>query len=122
MKIYWEGVKVINTVAKEKTHRHFNETADDYVNSYDGRFVQPMYTSLINELEHINSGKLLDVGCGNGDFFGLIKEKGLELYGIDLAENMVKAAQKKYGDIAVNKWPMDAADFQRINELLYKIF
>jgi len=96
-------VKVINTVAKEKTHRHFNETADDYVNSYDGRFVQPMYTSLINELEHINSGKLLDVGCGNGDFFGLIKEKGLELYGIDLAENMVKAAQKKYGDIAVNK-------------------
>lgn len=94
---------MINTVAKEKTHRHFNETADDYVNSYDGRFVQPMYTSLINELEHINSGKLLDVGCGNGDFFGLIKEKGLELYGIDLAENMVKAAQKKYGDIAVNK-------------------
>mgnify|MGYP000858968123 CR=1 FL=1 len=37
-------------------------------------------------LEHINSGKLLDIGCGNGDFFGLINEKGLELYGIDLAE------------------------------------
>jgi len=88
-------------IAKERTRKHFNETADNYVNSNDGRFVQPMYTALIAELEHIDPGKkLLDIGCGNGDFFGLIKEKGFELYGIDLAENMVKAAQNKYGDIA----------------------
>lgn len=91
---------MINIDAKEKTRRHFNETADDYVNSSDGQFVQPMYRSLIQELENIRSGRLLDIGCGNGDFFGLIKDMGMELYGIDLAENMIRAAQRKYGDIA----------------------
>lgn len=59
-----------------------------------------MHTALIAELEKLKSGKLLDIGCGNGDFFGLLKGKGFELHGTDLAENMVNAAQKKYGDIA----------------------
>lgn len=86
--------------AKEKTRRHFNNTAADYVNSGNGQFVQHMYAPLIAELENIHSGRLLDIGCGNGDFFGLIKDKGMELHGIDLAENMVKVAQGKYGDIA----------------------
>ncbi|HHW68590.1 MAG: S-adenosylmethionine-dependent methyltransferase [Defluviitaleaceae bacterium] len=86
--------------AKEKTRRHFNETADHYVDSHDGKFVQHMYTSLLKELEKFTSGKLLDIGCGNGDFLGLIKDRGLELHGIDLAENMVKVAKKRYGDIA----------------------
>lgn len=44
-------------IAKERTRKHFNETADNYVNSNDGRFVQPMYTALIAELEHIDPGK-----------------------------------------------------------------
>lgn len=88
------------TDAKERTRKHFNETAMDYANSHDGRFVQPMYGALISELEHIKAGKLLDIGCGNGDVFRLIKDKGLELYGIDLAENMVKVAQERYGNIA----------------------
>lgn len=89
-----------NTEAKEKTLRHFNETADDYTSTHDGRFVQPMYAPLLTELEHFNSGRLLDIGCGNGDFFGFVKDKGMELHGIDLAENMVKVAQERYGDIA----------------------
>lgn len=89
-----------NIEAKEKTLRHFNETADNYTSSHDGRFVQPMYAPLLTELENISSGRLLDIGCGNGDFFGLIKDKEMELHGIDLAENMVKIAQERYRDIA----------------------
>lgn len=88
------------TDPKERTRRHFNATAEDYSNTHDGRFVQPMYAALISELEEISSGRLLDIGCGNGDFFELIKDKGLELHGVDLAENMVRVARQRYGAIA----------------------
>ena len=36
--------------AKERTKQHFNETAEDYNNSEDGKFVRPMYEDLVNEI------------------------------------------------------------------------
>ena len=77
--------------AKEKTKRHFNATAADYNNSGDGKFVQPMNESLVRELRKLKGGKLLDVGCGNGNLFGLLKEE-YHFYGVDLSENMLIAS------------------------------
>ena len=37
--------------AKERTKQHFNETAEDYNNSEDGKFVRPMYEDLVNEIQ-----------------------------------------------------------------------
>jgi len=85
--------------AKEKTKRHFNATAADYNNSGDGKFVQPMNESLVRELRKLKGGKLLDVGCGNGNLFGLLKEE-YHFYGVDLSENMIAAAKAQYSDCA----------------------
>lgn len=42
------------------------------------------------------SDKVLDLGCGNGRFVNIIKEKGGEYFGTDVSENLINIAKKKY--------------------------
>ena len=87
--------------AKEKTKQHFEDTAADYNNSHNGKFVEPMYEVLVKEIEKTQSGRILDIGCGNGNLFALLPEGRYELFGIDFSENMIEEARKKCGDKAV---------------------
>lgn len=86
--------------AKDRTKRHFNETASEYNSSGNGKFVAPMYEALLNEIGKIRGGKLLDVGCGNGNLFNCIPDKRYELYGVDFAENMISEAKINCGEKA----------------------
>lgn len=43
-----------------------------------------------------SSYKLLDLGCGNGYFFGLAKDKGYQYYGLDISETMIERAKTEY--------------------------
>lgn len=79
---------------KEKTKQHFNETAFDYNNSDDGKFVHGMYGVLVDEILKENTGKILDVGCGNANLFNLLPNGKYELYGVDFSENMIIEAQR----------------------------
>lgn len=109
-----------STNAKMKTKRHFNETASDYSNSNDGKFVQPMYEALVKEINRTPGGKLLDVGCGNGMLFTLLSEEQYEMFGIDFSENMITEAEKACGDKAsfcvadAEKLPFDGDTFDMI--------
>lgn len=82
---------------KEKTMEHFNKTAETYDQTSDGKFVFPMYESLLRELSQYSNGKLLDVGCGNGNVLAALEDTKIELYGIDLSENMINEAKNRLG-------------------------
>src|SRR3989344_4997693 len=57
------------------------------------RFYQPA-------LKMIDSGKVLDVSCGTGEFLReLSKRNKNELYGIDLSSQMIDKAGKKLGNL-----------------------
>ena len=79
--------------AKEKTMQHFNKTAASYNSTSDGKFVEPMYEPILNEIQKLQSGKILDVGCGNGNLFTLLPDGKYELYGVDFSENMILEAK-----------------------------
>ncbi len=95
---------------KDKTKQHFNNTAADYNNSNDGKFVEPMYEALLTEIRKTQSGKILDVGCGNGNLFRLLSDGQYELFGIDFSENMITEAKKNCGD----KASFSVADAEKI--------
>ena len=79
---------------KDKTKQHFDETASYYNNSSDGKFVEPMYEVIVGEIEKLESGRILDVGCGNGNLFTYLSERKYELTGIDFSANMIMEAEK----------------------------
>jgi ubiquinone/menaquinone biosynthesis C-methylase UbiE len=85
---------------KEKSVKHFNSTAEEYDNSFDGKFVKVMYQPLLDELDKNVEGKLLDVGCGTGNILCKLVNGKRELFGIDLSENMVRECSKRMGSHA----------------------
>jgi len=40
--------------------------------------------------------KVLDLGCGNGRYYKIVKEKGVDYVGVDNSERLIKIAQEKY--------------------------
>lgn len=47
--------------------------------------------------DYIKKGdNVLDLGCGNGRYYNIIKEKGAEYLGVDNSVELIKIAQQKY--------------------------
>ena len=84
-----------NTNIIEKSKAHFDATARNYDASSDGQFTEKMYAPLVAELRKSSSGKLLDVGCGNGNTLVPLMDTPLTLFGLDLSDEMIEEAKKR---------------------------
>jgi 2-polyprenyl-3-methyl-5-hydroxy-6-metoxy-1,4-benzoquinol methylase len=51
----------------------------------------------------LRTGKLLDVGCGDGSFLARAEKAGFECFGIDLDERSIASAKLSFGLRAVNR-------------------
>ncbi|MDD3224947.1 MAG: class I SAM-dependent methyltransferase, partial [Clostridium sp.] len=88
-------------IFKENSKVNFNNQADVYNDSHDGKFVAPMYGEIINRIMSTNAKKILDVGCGTGNvLMKLSSNRDLNLYGLDISEKMIEIAKKNLGDKA----------------------
>ena len=76
-----------------KSRTAYNNKADDYDNTRDGRFTQNFKRLLVSEIEPPYYGSVLDVACGNGSLLAALNAKTpINGYGIDIAERMVENA------------------------------
>lgn len=111
---------IMSMNAKDKTKQHFNETASDYNNSTDGKFVEPMYGVIVKEIQKSQGGKILDIGCGNGNLFTYLPDGKYELFGVDFSENMISEAKRNCKQKATfsladaEKLPFDSDEFDII--------
>ncbi|HLD79412.1 MAG TPA: class I SAM-dependent methyltransferase [Candidatus Nanoarchaeia archaeon] len=86
---------------KEKNKKFENiKFFDRWAKTYD----KPLFQFWMRRFYHpalklINSGKVLDVSCGTGEFLRELatKKKKKTLYGIDLSSQMIAKAQTKLG-------------------------
>ena len=70
-------------------------------------------------LRLIDSGKVLDVGCGDGLFLGMLKQKKIESVGVDISEEGVKKCRSNnleasQCDFSVNKLPFPDNEFDYV--------
>ncbi len=76
----------------EKTHQDYNQIADDF-----SRTRNYIWEELGFFREYALRGdKVLDLGCGNGRLYELLKEKSVDYYGIDNSEKLIEIAKIRY--------------------------
>ncbi len=84
----------------------FDKEAIDYDQWYKsklGTFVDNVETELALSLFKPKAGmKILDVGCGTGNFSIKLAEMGCEVVGIDVSEEMLGKARKKANEKGLN--------------------
>ena len=90
---------------------------DDWYKSKMGNFVDEVETYLAFSLFQPKKGtKILDVGCGTGNFSMKLAEMGCEVVGVDVSEEMLKLAEEKSKDnnmdIEFHKMDVYGLDFE----------
>jgi len=76
----------------EKTKEDYNLLAEDF-----SRTRSVVWEELGLLGKYISSGdKILDLGCGNGRLLQIIGERGIEYFGVDTSEKLIRIAREKY--------------------------
>ncbi len=70
---------------------------------------QILHYQCLLDVGDIKGKKILDFGCGKGDFYQFLKNKGIEVEytGYDINENLIKIAQKKFPECSFNVFDID---------------
>lgn len=86
----------------------FNKTADKYDDFYSSEFGikidQIEKECMSSFIDEIPRGNTLEVGCGTGHWTSFFINNGFSIVGIDIANEMLKVAQKKNLKNAVFKY------------------
>ena len=77
----------------EKSRAAYNQMADHYDSSHDGRFTQQFKELLCAMIPLRENCDVLDVACGNGSLLAALnRQKPINGFGIDIADRMIKNA------------------------------
>lgn len=99
---------------EEKTRESFNRIADNYDNTFAGRFSENYKRFLLEEINIKPNDSILDVGCGNGTFLKILSGKcAIKGYGVDLSEKMIENAKKKCPDMTFEVSSCEHTSFQK---------
>ncbi len=82
---------------------------------------QRRYETLLTIAGNISGKKVLDFGCGKGDFYGFIRGKGISLSycGIDVNENLITLAKKKYPEAEFSAIDIEETEFRQKFEVIF---
>lgn len=63
------------------------------------RFYVPMFAEPADTSNHGKQGPVLEVGCGRGEFLGLLRDAGIQAQGVDIDPGMVQRARADGFDV-----------------------
>ncbi|MDP2820998.1 MAG: class I SAM-dependent methyltransferase [bacterium] len=81
-----------NIIKKTKDFYDLISLDFDRTRSFNWQEISPFIDKFIKP-----GDKILDLGCGNGRLFDLLKEKNISYFGVDNSEQLIGIAEKKYG-------------------------
>lgn len=88
------------------------ENASEYQSSGEGIAPELIFKNTVNLIEkYSQKGKIIDIGCGKGEFLSVAEKRGWQAYGVEPSHDLADYALKKYNlkNIVVNK--IDTIDF-----------
>lgn len=86
----------------------FDPIAGDYDNWYDteiGRVVDQVERDLAVQLFQPSGSKMLEIGCGTGQYTTMLAEQGYQITAVDISEKMMARAREKIANLGYQvKW------------------
>ena len=96
-----------------KSKTAYNKIADDYDNSFDGKFTQKFKRLLAGNIHLEENSRVLDVACGNGSLLAFLnKQQALNGFGIDISDRMIKNAAGNNPDMEFQVADCEAIPFE----------
>jgi len=102
--------------------QHYNAVADEYSNQYDSRLLMDLakpypanYFRLQKLLQVCKDKEVrvaLEVGVGDGTPLAALAENGIDVWGFDLADEMIKKAQHNIASVGGNREQIILADIE----------
>ena len=84
----------------EESRIAYNKIASEYDMSKEGQYTRFHIKELSSIIDLSKGDIVLDVACGNGTLLWELSQKAeIHANGIDISENMIHAAKKRYPDI-----------------------
>jgi SAM-dependent methyltransferase len=79
------------------------------------------YEALLKIAGDFSNKKILDFGCGKGDLYGFIEEKGISVNycGVDINKNMIELARSKYHKAEFIVMDIEEADVERYFDIIF---
>ena len=80
-----------------QTNARFFDMIAKYYDPFFGNWITKNQKRAIKIIQIKNNSKILDAGCGTGNFLRILENSGkkLDLYGIDISKKMLKIAEGK---------------------------
>lgn len=100
----------------KKTQQDYNLIAKEFSSSREKVWEE---LTFLKELILVGE-KVLDLGCGNGRFYELFKDKPLDYYGVDISENLITIAKSRYPGVKFKV--IDGLNFPFPNNYFDKIY
>jgi len=86
--------KTINQLMKHTTH--FDGYDDNYVKFYQSKRGEGRIEKIISLIKFKNHDAILDIGCGNGMLFDVIKQNPISYTGLDTSLAFIKICKSQY--------------------------
>jgi ubiquinone/menaquinone biosynthesis C-methylase UbiE len=87
--------------------------ASKYDSSLEGNYTRAHKAELIKNVAVKDGDTILDVACGNGYLISELSKKAkVNAFGVDLSENMIAVAKKRYPDITFLAQPSVPLSFK----------
>jgi len=95
---------------KDEINKYKHKVYDDSSILIEDKSKKEIFISILNNLEH-HKGKILDIGCADGYFLALARERGWEPYGIEISDFLLRKARESLGGKYVFGVPLKMVNF-----------
>ena len=78
------------------------------------------YETLLQIAGDLSGKSVLDFGCGKGDLYSYIRDRGIHIQycGIDINENLIELAKNKYPEAEFHALDIEETDFNKVFDVI----
>ncbi len=95
---------------RDEIDKYKHQIYDESYGFVEDKSKKEIFVSILNKLEN-HKGKILDIGCAEGYFLALARERGWEPYGIEISDFLLRKARESLGGKQIMGVPLKMANF-----------